>query len=68
MDEKVYAVIPAGSVEYSKDEAEVKIDDLIRALERCKEDGATHVIGASGNWRGAQYVRLGEPEIDFDEE
>lgn len=68
MDEKVYAVIAAGSVEYSKTEAEVEIDELIRGLQACKDDGATHVLGLSGNYRGAQYVRLGAPEFEYDDE
>lgn len=62
--DKVYAVIPAGSVEYSQEDAEVSIDEFIAALERAKEDGATHVLGLSGNYRGAKYVRLGEPEVE----
>jgi len=66
--QKVYATVSAGNVEYSKDEAEVSIDEFISMLEQAKEDGATHVLGLSGNYRGAQYVRLGEPEIEFDEE
>ena len=65
--DKVYVTISAGSVEYSKSEAEVSIDEFIAALERAKEDGATHVLGLSGNCRGAMYVHLGEPEIDYDE-
>lgn len=64
---KVHATISAGSVEYSKDEAEVDIDEFIAALVQAKEDGATHVLGLSGNYRGAQYVRLGEVEVEFDE-
>jgi len=64
---KVYATLSAGSVEYSRSEAEVDIDELIRDLEQCKEDGATHVLGLSGNYRGAQYVRLGTPELDEDD-
>lgn len=64
---KVYATMSAGSVEYSKDEAEVSIDDLIAALEEAKEDGATHVVGLSGNYRGASYVRLGLPSVDDEE-
>lgn len=51
--------ISAGSVEYSLDSAAVDIDELISMLEEAKEDGATHVVGFSGNYRGAQYVRLG---------
>jgi diketogulonate reductase-like aldo/keto reductase len=64
MDEKIYAVIPAGTVEYSKNDADVEIQELIDALEQAKEDGATHVVGLSGNYRGAQYVRLGRVEIE----
>lgn len=66
--QKIYATISAGSVEYSKTEAEVSIDEFIAALEAAKEDGATHVLGLSGNYRGAQYVRLGEPEVEYDDE
>ncbi len=64
---KVYAVMGAGSVEYGKAEAEVDIDEMISQLQQAKEDGATHVLGASGNYRGAQWVRLGEVEVDYDE-
>lgn len=66
--EKVYALIPAGSVEYSKEDAEVSIDDFIAALEEMKDMGATHVLGLSGNYRGAKFVRLGEPELDEDDD
>lgn len=66
--DKVYAVIPAGSVEYSADAAEVEIDELIEALENAKNDGATHVLGLSGNYRGAKYVRLGRVEVEFDDD
>jgi hypothetical protein len=66
--DKVYALISAGSVEYSASDAEISIDEFIAALEEAKEDGATHVLGLSGNYRGAKYVRLGEPEIDYDED
>lgn len=64
---KVYATISAGSVEYSKKNAEVEIEELIAQLEQAKEDGATHVVGLSDNYRGAQYVRLGNVEVDYDE-
>lgn len=66
MNDKVYATMGAGSVEYSKAEAEVSIDEMIEALEHCKADGATHVLGFSGNHRGAQYVRVELPKVDYD--
>lgn len=66
--DKVIATISAGSVEYSRTEAEVDIDELIAQLEQAKEDGATHVVGLSGNYRGAQYVRLGRVGWDEDDE
>lgn len=66
--DKVYALISAGSVEYSKEDAEVSIDEFIGALEQAKEDGATHVLGLSGNYRGAKYVRLGEAELEYEDE
>lgn len=59
--------ISAGNVEYSVEKAAVDIDELIEALEQAKEDGATHVVGFSGNYRGAQYVRLGV-NLEFLEE
>lgn len=62
--EKVYAVMSAGSVEYSIENAAVEIDELIEALEEAREDGATHVAGLSGNYRGAKYVRIGMPSVD----
>lgn len=63
--QKVYALMDAESVEYSRDKAEVSIDELIEALEIAKEDGATHVVGLSGNYRGASYVRL-STNLDLD--
>jgi hypothetical protein len=66
--QKVHATISTGNVEYSREEAEVDIDDLIAQLQEAKEDGATHVLGLSGNYRGAQYVRLGRVNIDEEEE
>jgi hypothetical protein len=50
--------ISAGNVEYSIEDAAVEIDEMIQVLQQAKEDGATHVVGFSGNYRGAQYVRL----------
>ena len=54
----MYGYINAGSVEYDKSKAAVDIDELIEALEAAKEDGVTDIVGLSGNYRGAQYVRL----------
>jgi pyruvate-formate lyase-activating enzyme len=59
MDPQTTITLSAGSVEYSLDEAAVPIEELIALLEEAKEDGATHVVGTSGNYRGAQWVRLG---------
>jgi len=50
--------INAGSVEYGANEAAVSIDEMIAALQAAKEDGAEYVVGFSGNYRGAKYVRL----------
>lgn len=66
--DKVYATIAAGSVEYSKDEAEVSIAELIEQLQEAQEDGCTHVLGLSGNYRGAKYVKLGRVNMDDDED
>lgn len=59
MDPETTVTLSAGNVEYALDEAAVEIDDLIELLESAKSEGATHVVGTSGNYRGAQWVRLG---------
>lgn len=56
MDEKIYAELSVGGAEYSKTEAAVDIDELIASLTEAKEDGATHVVVPSGNYRGAQWL------------
>lgn len=57
-EERQTILLGAGSVEYDRAEAEVSIADLIASLEQAQQDGATHVVMASGNYRGAQYQRL----------
>lgn len=66
--DQIIATISAGNVEYSKDEAAVAIEDLIEQLQAAIYDGATHVVGLSGNYRGAKYVKLGRVEVDFGDE
>lgn len=56
--DKTYVTIYAGSVSYDREEAALDIDDFIAQLEDAKDDGATHVLGLSGNHRGAKYVCL----------
>lgn len=59
MDASQCITLSAGNVAYSLDESAVEIDDLIDLLQSAKEEGATHVVGTSGNYRGAQWVRIG---------
>lgn len=59
LDKSTCITINAGNVEYSLEESAMPIDELIELLEAAKEEGATHVAGTSGNYRGPQYVRLG---------
>jgi hypothetical protein len=56
---EVIATLSAGNVEYSHDAAKVSITDLIELLQSAESEGATHVVGLSGNYRGASYVKLG---------
>lgn len=63
--DKIYATISAGNVEYSIEDASVSIEELIQELENAREDGATHVVGLSGNYRGAKYVKLGSVEVEW---
>lgn len=65
---QAFATISAGNVEYNMEEAQVKIKDLIAQLKQAKRDGAKYVVGLSGNYRGAQYVRLGEVQVQYEEE
>lgn len=69
MDEfDMIAVISAGSAEYNLEEAQIDIDEMIDQLERAKEEGCTHIVGLSGNYRGAQYVRLGDVQVRYGDE
>ena len=52
------AVLAGGGVEYSLADAAIEIDDLIEALEDMKNEGVTHVVQASGNYRGARWARV----------
>jgi len=61
---KEIVILAAGGVEYSKDEAACDIDDLIAALEEARDEGATHVVLPSGNYRGAMWQRL-SPEWEW---
>ena len=58
------ATLDTTGAEYSIDDAAVDIDELIAQLEEAKEDGATKVVGLTGNYRGARFVKLGKVSID----
>ena len=62
------ATMSAGSVEYTVEEAAVEIDELIAQLEQAKEEGATRIVGLSGNYRGAQFVHLGEVDVEHEDD
>jgi len=57
-DRSTAVVLGSGSVEYSAAEAVADIDEVIEALQQAKNDGAVHVLLASGNYRGAQWQKL----------
>lgn len=61
-----YVYMSASTVEYDEHEAALEIDALISHLAQLRSDGATHVVGLSGNYRGAKYVALDLP--DWEEE
>ena len=61
-DDIVVVTIYCGKVEYSQSRAAVDIEELIGQLMDLRADGATHVVGLSGNYRGTQYVKLGKPK------
>jgi 2-iminoacetate synthase ThiH len=52
------AVLDQGGVEYSAVDAAMPLEELMAALEAMKEEGVTHVLMASGNYRGAQWQRM----------
>lgn len=65
MEEKTIISIGTSSIEYDIQEAATPIKDLIAALQEAMEDGATHVVGTSGNYRGAKWVRIdGDYEVE----
>lgn len=66
IDDIVVVTIDCGQVEYSQNQAAVDIEELIGQLTDLQDQGATHVVGLSGNYRGAQYVKLGEPNWEDD--
>ena len=51
--------LSGGAVEYDYKQATVAIDELIEALQEMKEQGAQYVTMSSGNYRGAQWQRIG---------
>lgn len=67
-DIKVYAGIGTSNVEYEIEKAEMPIEELIERLEQLQSDGVTHVVGLTGNYRGAEYVRLSKPWFLEDDE
>ena len=52
------------SVEYDAESATMTIDELMELLEEAREEGATHVVGLTGNVYGAKYARI-RAEVDF---
>lgn len=62
--EETTVMLAGGSVEYSLEKAACSIEELIESLEQAREDGATHVVLSSGNYRGAQWATL-RPGYDF---
>lgn len=60
--------ISAGNVEYDFADAATPIAELIEMLQVLEREGATHVVGLSGNYRGPRYVKLGLPEWTDDDE
>ena len=63
----MYAYMYAGEATYSGEDAAISIDELIAALEEAKDEGCTHLVGLSGNYRGPRYVQL-TTELSFGEE
>lgn len=57
-NEDTTIALAGGGVEYDVKEAAVEIEALIQSLEEAKEDGATHVVMLSGNYRGAQWASV----------
>ena len=46
-----------GEVVYSVAEARVSLQHVRAMLNAAEEEGATHVVFLSGNYRGAQYLQ-----------
>ena len=52
------------SPEYAAEDATMSIDRLIKTLEEAKAEGATEIVGFSGNRYGPRYARV-TAEIDY---
>lgn len=71
----VRVTLSVGSAEYCAEDASMNIDRLIEILEDAKAEGATEIVGLSGNYRGAGYNRfsvaidyVGEDVEDYDDD
>lgn len=55
---KQIAIMQSGSVEYSMESATVSLEDLREMVDDMEQQGVTHVVVASGNYRGAKWQHL----------
>ena len=65
---QMIATISTAEVEYDVNDAAVSIQSLIEQLEEALEEGATMVVGLTGNYRGAKYVKLGLVRVEEEDE
>lgn len=65
---KAHAYMNTWQVEYNRDKAEVDIEDLIDELMELKDQGVEKIVGLTGNYRGARYIKLGMPYQDEEDE
>lgn len=47
-----------GDAEYSVEKASANLEFFINMLQTALEEGATDIVFQSGNYRGAQYVKV----------
>ena len=66
--DKQTIILHGGNIAYDRADAEVSIEELIMALETARDDGATHVVMSSGNYRGAQWATISDDWTWVDED
>lgn len=68
MENKRIIGMNAANAEYGIEDAVIPLDDLLAVLQDAKAEGATHIVGYTGNYRGAKYAKFATTYDFLDDE